>query len=80
MTMNQPADLKALCVIGRAIETVPVTHRAALERIVSQTFAEGGLGPDDAAILMLEAGLQSSASAITRHRRGVCSCKKARLK
>lgn len=62
------------CVIAAALLSVSGQHLEALSDIVDRPFTEGGLTSDRAAVVMKQAGLRSSASAVTRHRRGECSC------
>lgn len=64
------------CLIGRALVEVPQEYRSALERVVNTRWDEGGLTPEEAALVMNESGLKASATALTRHRRGLCLCTK----
>lgn len=64
-----------LCVIGRALTTVPDRYKNALHAIVATRYADGGYTDDEAAFRMRQAGLQASATSIRNHRRGFCACR-----
>lgn len=67
--------VEARCGIGRTIKELPEPYSTALRGIISNPWAEGGLSADEVASVMLEAGLKSSPSAVTRHRRNTCGCR-----
>lgn len=68
------------CVIGRNLEEIPEQYRAALESLVSTRWIDGGLSDDELSLVLAEAELPGSPSAISRHRRGLCVCGKARAR
>lgn len=59
-----------VCVIGRALRDLPEPYRGALDSLVSSTRSA-----DEVAVVMAEAGLRGSASAIRLHRRDQCVCR-----
>lgn len=67
--------VEPVCGIGRTIKELPEPYSTALRGLISNPWAEGGLSADEVAAVMLEAGLKSSPSAVTRHRRNTCGCR-----
>lgn len=59
----------SVCHIADTLGNLAEPYSSALENLLS-----GDMSADIVASAMRKAGLRSSASAITRHRRGVCCC------
>lgn len=66
--------VEGVCVIGRAMRDLPEPYKTPLVELVDTPFANGGKSADEVFKIMNEAGLRSSSTAVTRHRRGTCAC------
>lgn len=62
------------CVIGRLIQELPATYADTLRTLVMTPAKQGGSSADEVAARIAAAGLNGSATAVTRHRNGTCSC------
>jgi hypothetical protein len=69
-------DNATLCIVGQALAGIPDGYWSALDRLVNLPWNEGGVSADEVAMIMHQSGLRGSPTAITRHRRGLCTCKK----
>lgn len=65
---------EGVCVIGRAMRDLSEPYKTPLVELVNTPFSAGGRSADEVFKIMNEAGLRSSATAVTRHRKGTCSC------
>lgn len=65
-----------VCVIGRAMRDLPDPYKSSLVTLIDTPYSEGGKSADEVFLIMNEAGLRSSATAVTRHRRGMCACRR----
>lgn len=72
--LGPPPSTKA-CVIGQAMTDLPEPYGSALQQIIDRPWKDGGLTEFEVAIVMNEAGLRSSATSVSRHRRGLCVCR-----
>lgn len=63
-----------LCVIGKAIEDLESPYRDALVQMVETPWVDGGLSDLELEGVMRGAGLRSSQTSVSRHRRRLCVC------
>jgi hypothetical protein len=73
---DKERDGQKLCVIGRYLTDLDEPYGSALQKIVNQDFADGGLTEFAVAMVMNEAGLKGSPTSVLRHRRKLCICQK----
>jgi hypothetical protein len=62
------------CRVAKVIDSISDPYRSKLQDLVNVSYSAGGLSDTDLAKLMQQAGLQCSATMISRHRRRVCTC------
>lgn len=66
--------VEGVCVIGRVMRDLPEPYKTPLVELVNTPHSAGGKSADEVFKIMNEAGLRSSATAVTRHRKGTCAC------
>jgi hypothetical protein len=62
------------CIVKRTIDGLDEPYRSKLRDLVNTRWADGGLTETALSKLMQHAGLTCSATMLSRHRRGVCTC------
>lgn len=62
------------CGVAKAIDGLQGKYRVALDNLIHTPYLMGGKSADEVFAIMTDAGISTSASAITRHRRKACSC------
>lgn len=69
-----PAKTGKPCVIARTINDLPDPYRSTLTNLVDTPATKGGVSADEIGARLRAAGLPGSATAVTRHRLGTCTC------
>jgi hypothetical protein len=62
------------CLVQKIIDGLDEPYKSKLRELVNTRYADGGLTETSLVKLMQHAGLACSATMMSRHRRGVCTC------
>lgn len=62
------------CVIQQNLNNLAEPYKTALQTLITTPYKDGGYTADEVGARLKAAGLPGSATTVTRHRNGTCSC------